>query len=105
MHGKRNRDLTIRVAEVRKVVRAIVEGKFFGEHLGEDIKVEEIHLAGQSYGGCTVIQTLAELVKEGKDHCVKSVISLDPWMFPLDHDTYDVIKNKKILIVNSQTFW
>jgi hypothetical protein len=34
LYINRNRDLTIRVAEVRKVVRAIVENKFFQEHIG-----------------------------------------------------------------------
>jgi len=33
------------------------------------------------------------------------VISLDPWMFPLDPDSYTIIQNKNILILNSQTFW
>jgi hypothetical protein len=40
LYEKRNRDLTIRVAEVRKIVRAVVENKFFKENLGEDIVVE-----------------------------------------------------------------
>jgi len=105
LYGKRNRDLTIRVAEVRKVLRAIIENKFFPNHLGEDISVDEIHLCGQSYGGGTALQTLAELIKEKKDHLIKSVIALDPWMFPLDNDSYTIIKDKNILILNSQTFW
>ena len=63
LYANRNRDLTIRVAEMRKVVRAIVENNFFKEHLDEDIVVEEIHLVGQSYGGATALQTMAELIK------------------------------------------
>lgn len=39
LYENRNRDLIIRVAEVRKVVRAIVENNFFKDHLGEDISV------------------------------------------------------------------
>ena len=66
LYENRNRDLVIRVGEVRKVVRGIVEGKFFKELLGENIAVEEIHLVGQSYGGGTVLQTLCELIKEKK---------------------------------------
>ena len=34
---KRNKDLTTRVAEVSKIVKAINENNFFKEHLGEDI--------------------------------------------------------------------
>ena len=34
LYENRNRDLAIRVAEMRKVVRAIVENKFFKDHLG-----------------------------------------------------------------------
>lgn len=70
-----------------------------------EIVPEEIHLAGQSYGGGTILQTIAEMIKLKEEHLIKSVIALDPWMFPLNEDSYEIIKNQNILIINSQTFW
>ena len=48
---------------------------------------------------------MSELIKDSLDKHIKSVIALDPWMFPLSKDTYTTIQNKNILIINSQTFF
>ena len=60
------------------------------------IEVEEIILAGQSYGGGTIFDTKAYINKNfsgDKLKYFKRIIGLDPWFFPLEDEQYSLLKN------------
>ena len=62
--------------------------------LGEPIKIQEVFLAGHSYGGATVLASKAFLnakIKEEKKKdvdLIKGIITLDPWLFPFDDSMF-----------------
>ena len=55
---KRHRDLLIRKKEILKIIEEILDKKLV-QNLHPEIKVEEIILGGQSYGGGSVLETKA----------------------------------------------
>ena len=66
------------------------------------IKIEEIHFAGHSLGGATIIETMANLrMKKKVSPLVKGLICLDPWHFPLSSTTYENLKDENMLFLNS----
>jgi uncharacterized alpha/beta hydrolase family protein len=57
---------------------------------GVNIEVEEIHLTGQSYGGATVLETMANLrMKKKVTPLIKGLVCIDAWYFPLSASTYE----------------
>jgi pimeloyl-ACP methyl ester carboxylesterase len=66
------------------------------------MQIEEIFLAGHSYGGSTVLETASNLILKGKNSpLIKGLICLDAWYFPLSAATYPALKGQNILLLNS----
>ena len=83
----------------------VLEGKLLNEIFadgGKNIEIEEIHFAGNSLGGATIIETMANLRMKNKvSPLVKGLICLDPWYFPLSSTTYENLKDENMLFLNS----
>ena len=63
------------------------------------LDVERCAIAGHSFGGATVMATLAD------DHRFKVGVGLDVWTFPLNDDIYQKLqRNVPILFVNTGSF-
>lgn len=80
-------------------------GKVFS-NCRKEIKIEEVYLAGHSYGGATVLETMANLIRKEKNNpLIKGLICLDAWFFPLSNSTYQHLVDQNILLLNSDTFF
>jgi pimeloyl-ACP methyl ester carboxylesterase len=74
--------------------------------VGKNIGIENIFLAGQSYGGSTVLETMANLRIANKvSPLIKGLICMDAWYFPLSSTTYENLKDENILFLNSESFF
>jgi len=64
----------------------------------ESMKIEHPFIAGQSFGGSSVILTLLN------DDRFKAGVSMDPWMYPVK--TENILQNvsKPLLFINSESF-
>jgi pimeloyl-ACP methyl ester carboxylesterase len=68
----------------------------------KELPIEDIYLAGQSYGGATVLETMANLRMSNKaSPLIKGLICLDAWFFPLSATTYQNLHNENLLLLNS----
>lgn len=63
-------------------------------------------MAGHSYGGGTVLETMANLIMKNKSSpLIKGLICMDAWFFPLSSSTYSYLKNQNMLFLNSDSFF
>jgi platelet-activating factor acetylhydrolase len=107
-YDSRNGDLRVRTAETQAVLLQLTAGNLLSRVFKEvkSLAVEEVYLAGHSFGGTTVLETLANLRRTGgRPAAVKGVIGLDAWFFPLSESTYEQLRGERMLLLNSETFF
>lgn len=88
------------------MIDEIIDNKLLDKALEHNFRIEEIILAGHSFGGCSAITTKSLLRKmlpktDKKLELFKKIVCLDPWLFPLTDELYDSLEDENILIINS----
>jgi hypothetical protein len=89
-YKSRNNDLRTRSREMETILEQILEKDILAGIFKEKrIIIDRVFLAGHSYGGATALETMANLIKNKKDHSkISGLICLDSWFFPLSQSTY-----------------
>lgn len=64
----------------------------------ESMNIEHPFIAGQSFGGSSIILTLLQ------DNRFKAGVSMDPWMYPLKNDNILRSVSQPLLFINSESF-
>lgn len=69
------------------------------------ININNIHLAGHSFGGATCLETMISLQnKEISHEKIQNILCFDPWVFPLSKQTLEEKITKPMKFINSQSF-